>query len=120
MKPAAHDFSKTLSRLMVEHGMTVKRAAEIAGVGSSKIQAWRSGTKPTDFEAVRRLAEAMGTTMAFLLTGRDDAIRGPIPAVSEVLADGGLIFDGICQVVIRRLVPTQAGSTHTSPVETKK
>ncbi len=86
-------------------GVTVKEAGRIAGVGTSKIQAWRTGTQPTDFKAVRQLARALGTSFSFLLTGEDDTRPEGETPIAEVLKDGGMIFDGICQVTIKRLVP---------------
>ncbi len=71
MRPE-HSFDATLILLMKETGMTVKAAARIAEVGPSTIQSWRSGAKPTNFDAVRRLAQAFGTSLSFLLTGEED------------------------------------------------
>ena len=99
----AESFGVRLDRLMTERGLTVRAAATAAGVSQSTLQNWRSGHLPTDFPAVRRLAEALGTTLAFMLTGEADGA----PAIGDVLLDGGEVFDGFLEVKIRRLIPRQ-------------
>ena len=104
-------FAALLGQLMAERGLTNRSAAAIAGVSAATIQAWRTGTAPTDFEAVSKLADAMQVPLRFLLTGTRDSFDGEREiTLSEVLADGGEIFSGICEVKIRRLVPRTGGS----------
>ena len=97
-------FSKLLNSLMKEKGMGVREAARIAGVNASTLQSWRAGALPENFMAVKKLAEGLGTTMSFLLTGQDDS-RKTGPLVAEVFGDGGVIFDGYCKITVERLVP---------------
>jgi len=91
---------------MTRKKVSVRKAAVIAGVGSSTVNSWRSGSAPTDYLAVKRLAEHLGVSMAFLLTGEEDAVslRSP-PQIEEVFEDGGELFDGFAQISIRRLIP---------------
>jgi transcriptional regulator with XRE-family HTH domain len=102
----ASSFSKILLTLMEEKKMTVRKAAELAGVGTSTLNSWRSGALPEDYLAVKRLAHGLGVTLSFLLTGEDDARMnsGP-PLVAEVFEDGGMLFDGFAKISIQRLVP---------------
>lgn len=105
-KKNTNAFSTVLVRLMEEHGLTVAATAKVAGVPVSTLGHWRTGHAPTDFMAVRKLAAALGVSMAYLLTGEDEE---QVPAralhISDVLTDGGDLFEGILEVRIKRLVP---------------
>lgn len=57
---------------MAEQKMTVRVAAQCAGVPKSTIQNWRSGHNPINFEAVQRLAAAPGLSLSVLLTGKNE------------------------------------------------
>lgn len=97
---------KILVSRMTEKKMGVREAARIAKVSPSTISGWRSGAVPDDFAAVRRLAEALGISLSFLLTGEDDSRRrAPPPCLAEVFQDGEVVFDGYAKIVIQRLVP---------------
>ncbi len=105
-------FSSTLVLLMKERKVTVKKAADWAQVPPATIQNWRSGHLPTDFASVRRLAEGLGTTLAFLLTGEhDQRLEGLVPTVTELFKDGGEVFDGYLEVKIRKMIPREKRGT---------
>ncbi len=99
-------FSKILTALMDERNIGVREAARIAEVGASTVMSWRSGALPENYIAVKKLAEALGTTMSFLLTGEDETrAKNTVPAISEIFEDGGSLFDGYAKVTIQRLIP---------------
>lgn len=99
-------FAKNLNRLMTEKSITVERAADVAGVSKSNIVSWRSGVAPTNFDAVKKLAELMGVTFSFLLTGEEDSLSGHItPSVTEVFREADTLFDGYAKITIQRLIP---------------
>lgn len=99
-------FAKTLTRLMDERGIGVREASRIAEVAASTIVSWRGGALPEDFQAVKRVARALGVTLSFLLTGEDDSRPGEAPpSVSEVFDSGGTLFDGYAKISIERLIP---------------
>lgn len=77
-------FGERLSRLMEKESMTVRNAAEIAQVAASTLQEWRANASPSDFQAVRRLAEHFKVSMAYLLTGEDDSPHKKQPDVADV------------------------------------
>ena len=103
-------FAKILRSLMTEKGITVRQAAEIAGVGVSTVDDWRGGALPEDYSAVKRLAGHLGVSLAFILTGEEDH-RGQnkLPSVTEVFDDGGELYDGYAQITIKRLIPRKKG-----------
>lgn len=100
------DFAKRLNQLMTERKMTVRVAALHAKVATSTVQNWRSGHVPSDFIAVKRLADALGVSFSFLLTGEEDvrsAVRAP--AITECFAFNETIFDGYARLTIQKLHP---------------
>lgn len=96
-------FAKILRNLMAEQSMSVRKAADIAGVGTSTIDNWRAGALPEDYSAVKRLARGLGVSLSFILTGEEESERSP--TVTEVFDDGGILFDGYAKINIQRLVP---------------
>lgn len=105
-KDTSNQFAKRLSECLASQCLTVRKAAQIAGVSTSTLQSWRSGTLPTDYAAVKKLAKHLGTTLSYLLTGEEDNDAGVrIPGISDVLMDGGSLFDGYAKITIQRLIP---------------
>ncbi len=104
-KKSDSSFSNRLVALMTERGLTLRDAAKISGVSLSTVQSWRSGSIPHDWMAVKKLADTLGTSLSYLLTGIDEARSGMIPSVSQVFGDGGLLFDGFAKITIQRLIP---------------
>lgn len=98
-------FTANLNALMKEAGLTIAEAARIAQIPTSTLGDWRSGTNPDDFLAVQRLADHFNVSLAFLLTGKEDKRdTSTIPPISAVFNDGGLLFDGIAHITVRRLI----------------
>ena len=100
------DFRHRLTTLLESRGLTVRQVAKMVGVPASTIQSWKTGARPSDFFALRKLAIVLNTSLSFLLTGEDDT-RDPgfELTIADVLADGGELFDGIAEIRIRRLIP---------------
>ena len=98
-------FAKALISLMDEKSITVRKAAEFAGVGASTINSWRSGSSPEDYHAVKKLAECLGVTLAFLLTGEPDNSGDRNISVSEALEESDVLFDGYAKITVQRLIP---------------
>lgn len=94
-------FSMRLSNLLTESGLTVKEAASICGTGTSQIQSWKSGTLSTDYAALSKLAEHLGITLEYLLTGENKTQ----PGIKEIFQNGELLFDGFLKVRIERMIP---------------
>lgn len=104
-------FAKILRSLMQEKSITVRKAADLAGVASSTIDDWRGGALPEDYSAVKRLADGLNISFAFLLTGEEDNRRQiELPTMTEVFEDGGVLFDGFAKISIQRLIPRKKES----------
>ena len=101
-------FAKNLNRLMAEKKITVEKASQVANVSKSNIVSWRSGVAPTNFEAVKKLAELFGVSFSFLLTGVEESSSDKkIATVTEVFKEGDLLFDGFAKITIQRLIPRE-------------
>lgn len=90
---------------MAERKMTLRQAAKIAGVSASTIDDWRSGTTPADYIGVRNLANELGISFEFLLTGQKPIANHQIMSIAEAFQDGGALFDGYAKITIQRLIP---------------
>lgn len=97
-------FGKNLKQLMKEHKLTIRKAAQVAGVSQGTIGDWQSGTAPTNYAAVLRLARFLNVPLVWLLTGEQEQIS-LTPRVEDVLLEGALIFDGIAKIQIQQLIP---------------
>lgn len=105
------EFSRILITLMDEKKITVRKAAEMAGVGASTINSWRSGALPENYKAVKRLANALGVSLSFLLTGEDETRSDQHASVSEVFSEDEVLFNGYAKISIQRLIPRSKKGT---------
>lgn len=105
-KRTTSPFAKNLSALLKEKGMGVREAARIAGVSHGTISNWCAGVAPDDFMSVKKLAQTLGVTFSWLMTGEDESRpNGSFPAVAEVFTDGEMLFDGFAKITVQRLIP---------------
>jgi transcriptional regulator with XRE-family HTH domain len=105
IKKEKRPFGGLLTSLMKDKKMTLKQAAEIAGTSQSTISDWRNGASPENYEAVQRLANHLGVSLSFILTGQDDVVDNKMPSVSEVFEESDMFFDGYAKITIQRLIP---------------
>jgi len=94
-------FAKILTRLLMERKLTNKQAGAIAGVSPSVIQDWKTGTSPGDLTALKSLADGLGVSVSFLISGEEDKTKNI--NVKAVFKDGPVIFDGYAKVFIQAL-----------------
>lgn len=97
-KQEASPFRKILRELMVRRQLSVRQAAKIAGVPASTLSNWRTGATPEDYLALRRLADHLGVTLGYLLTGQPD-----LPLASSVGDEGyeALVFEGYARILVQ-------------------
>jgi len=98
-------FGRLLTSLMKESKMTVKEASKVAGVSQSTISDWRAGATLEDYFSVQKLANELGVSLSFILTGKDDVVENETPSISEVFEEGDYLFNGYAEIVIKRLIP---------------
>ena len=95
---------------MKEQNLTVRKAGQLAGVGASTINSWRSGAIPEDYIAVKRLANAMGVSLSFLLTGEDETRSSGETNISEVFVEDEVLYNGYARILIQKLTPRNSKS----------
>jgi transcriptional regulator with XRE-family HTH domain len=104
----AASFAKRLIELMEAREMTIRRAAEIAKVSPSTVMSWRSGAAPLNYRAVKRLAEGLGSSLSYLLTGECDAHPecGAHP-LRQAFEGQEVLFKGFARITIHRLISSR-------------
>ena len=107
IKEQTSQFARNLNSLMKEKGMTIREAANVAGVAHSTINSWRSGAAPENFIAVKKLSKSLGVSFSYLLTGEDETRGDHPPSVAEVFTEGDALFDGYAKITIQRLIPNK-------------
>ncbi|MBF0313617.1 MAG: helix-turn-helix transcriptional regulator [Oligoflexia bacterium] len=83
--------------------ISIKAAAELAGVSPSTISDWTTGSAPNDFDAVARLARALNVSFEYLCLGTSEN-RSPnsIP-LEELFEEVPTELDGIFKIKIVKL-----------------
>lgn len=100
-------FRKILCELMTRHQMSVRDAARVAGVAASTISNWRGGAAPEDHMALRRLADYLGVTLGYLLTGQPDAAAPPLPKQTAGDQGNTVLFEGYARIIIQPATEAQ-------------
>ena len=101
-KAKSNGLSERLVKLMDDNKITIREASAICDVPTTTVQGWRTGVMPSSgFDGLARLAQRLGCTLEYLLTGKNLSR----PGVADVFADGGNIFDGYLKVKIERVIP---------------
>lgn len=101
--PTIIPFGKILSKLMKERQLTIQAIANLAGVNKSVVHGWMTGTTPHDLLAIGKLSRALGIGFRELLLGEPES---PVTlSTLEVQFDKVDVFEGLCEVRIRRIIP---------------
>lgn len=101
------NWGTRLRAILKERGMSVRKAARVAGVSPSVLDSWTSGATPKDLMAVKRLADDLGVSFSWLVIGEREDIRAPL-SVSELFEETPY-FDGYARIRIDRLIPKGKG-----------
>lgn len=98
-------FSKILCDLMKKRRVTISEAAKIAGVSTSTIADWRSGSSATDFIAVKKLAKHLRVSLEYLLTGDDDRVERyeETKSLEDLFEVGDSLYEGIAKISIQKI-----------------
>lgn len=82
-------------RSLKEQGVSFSSIAKRARIPTSTLSAWAGNQRPTDFAALKRLSEALGKSVSFLLYGEDDQVI--LQSSTRQLLD---LFDGRFEIEI--------------------
>lgn len=97
------DFAKNLQKVLRERGLTLRAAAEIAGVNQSVISSWTAGSQPADLLAVQKLSQGLGVDFEWLLTGNSSQITPQALALTQIFEEEDA-FSGIFRLEAKRLI----------------
>lgn len=90
-----------LQRLLKERNLTARSAARAIDCPQSTLAGWLHGATPTNFKGLKRLAEHLGVSFTYLLTGELDEPVSPV----ELLEPDGPPLEGLFDVKLRKVVP---------------
>lgn len=102
-------FARNLQRLRKAKGMSLRTLAEKADLsGPALVSSWEGGTSPEDYQAVKRIAEVLGVSFSYLMTGEDDRVVGKAPLTLDQLFIEGNKLSGIYKIELTQLIPTRS------------
>lgn len=90
-------IGKVLQQLLKERNMSMRELAKASGVPASNLTEWSANRSPKNPIQVKKVAEALGVTMHFLLFGEDDN-QEPI---QKILKEN--LFEGTFEISIKRV-----------------
>jgi len=90
-------LSSTLPELLKQNGMTLRQLSKTSGVPVSTLSEWSSNREPKSPLQTKKVAEALGVTMHYLLFGEDDS-QEPI---QKILKED--FFSGTFEISIKRV-----------------
>ena len=90
-------IGKVLQQLLKEKNMSMRELAKISGVPASNLTEWSANRSPKNPLQVKKVAEALGVTMHFLLFGEDDS-QEPI---QKIMKEN--FFEGTFEISIKRV-----------------
>ncbi len=96
-------WNTRLRSVLKEKGITLRKAAKLAGVANSVLDSWSAGASPTDLQAVRKLCDALDVSFSWLLTGQHEKTERQ-PTLAEMYQEV-TYFDGLARIRIDRLIP---------------
>lgn len=102
-RPKKDNWGARLRSVLKEKQISLRRAADIAGVSPSVLDNWANGSSPEDLQAVKRLCNQIGISFSWLLTGERD-VGAKDPSITEFYEEVPY-FDGLARIRIDRLLP---------------
>lgn len=76
-------FGSILSKLIAERNLTLKKIADGTGIPRSNISEWIAGRSPQLSDDLVKLAEYLGVTLDFLVTGKNQEEK----LIDEIIKD---------------------------------
>jgi transcriptional regulator with XRE-family HTH domain len=90
-------IAHTLKSLLKEHSMSLRELSKTSGVPVSTLSEWSSNRSPKNSLQTKRVAEALGVTMHYLIFGEDDE-QEPI---QKILKED--FFSGTFEITVKRV-----------------
>ena len=84
-----NDLSMKIKQLRLERRMTLEQVADIVGVGKSTVRKWETGMIANmKRDKIALLAEALGTTPAYLMGWNEESDQKNSPSDEIILTEG--------------------------------
>lgn len=107
-------FGQNLKKLRTDKGLTLQRVGAVTGADPDKAKklawAWENGKGTPNLETISALAELLGTSVEYLVTGQD---RWPFDAallaqVQALDAPARAQCEGALRLVLAQIAPPRA------------
>lgn len=93
-----------IQQLMKGKELTAKHLAEQVGISPSVLSGWLQGQSPRDFEKAARLAEVLGVSLSYLLTGKPERTLSSSQTLAELVEGRETVLEGFLEVSIKRII----------------
>lgn len=90
-------IGKVLQQLLKEKNISMRELAKRSGVPASNLTEWSANRSPKNPVQTKKVAEALGVTMHYLLFGEDD---GQEP-IQRILKED--FFSGTFEITVKRV-----------------
>lgn len=98
------NFSENLNRLLKEKNLSLKWVSERTGIARTTLSEWSAGRKPTLCLELLKLAEVLGVTLEYLITGKnpeEDVAKRLLGEVAESFVE---IHSGTYRIKVEKRV----------------
>lgn len=93
------ELKSQLVRLIRKRGMTITTLSKNTKIPAQTIHNWIAGSKPRDFDQVKKVADYFGVSLDFLVYG----IERPVMISTEIEKHRDEINAGVFEVVLRKI-----------------
>ncbi len=90
-------IAQTMKQLLKERGMTLRELSKRSGVPVSTLSEWSSNREPKSPTQTRKVAQALGVSMHYLLFGEDDSQEPLQKLLKEDL------FQGTFEITVKKV-----------------
>lgn len=90
-------IAQTMKQLLKERGITLRELSKRSGVPVSTLSEWSSNREPKSPTQTRKVAQALGVSMHFLLFGEDDSQEPLQMLLKEDL------FQGTFEITVKKV-----------------
>ncbi len=90
-------IAQTMKQLLKERGITLRELSKRSGVPVSTLSEWSSNREPKSPTQTRKVAQALGVSMHFLLFGEDDSQEPLQKLLKEDL------FQGTFEITVKKV-----------------
>lgn len=90
-------IAQTMKQLLKERGITLRELSKRSGVPVSTLSEWSSNREPKSPTQTRKVAQALGVSMHYLLFGEDDSQEPLQKLLKEDL------FQGTFEITVKKV-----------------